>query len=81
MSNRIKGEPVHGRIGEIVQGLSNQAGGLGDQAGCHFHYEKECIDAEQPAQSPGFLRGRGCRELGRLDGLRIGSDAFLKRGA
>src|SRR5690606_29504984 len=50
MSNRIKGKPVHRRIGKIVQGFSNQAGGLGDQTGSHFHHEQKCIDAEQPAQ-------------------------------
>jgi len=81
MSNRIKGKPVHRRIGKIVQGFSNQAGGLGDQTGSHFHYEQKCIDAEQPAQGPGFLLSRSCRKLGGLDGLWICSDGFLKRGA
>ena len=65
--NRIQGEPVHGRVGEIVQGFCNQTGGVRDQAGRHFHHKQDSIDTEQPTQGAGLLLGRDSRIPDRLD--------------
>src|SRR5690606_7953900 len=77
----IESQAIDGCIGKHIQGISDQAGRLGDQASSHFHHEHDRIDTEQHAQSAWLLRSRDCRALSGLDRLWVGNDGFLKRGA
>ena len=47
----IESQAIDGCIGKHIQGISDQAGRLGDQASSHFHHEHDRIDTEQHAQS------------------------------
>ncbi len=81
MSNRIKGKPVHRRIGKIVQGSPIRPVDRAIRPAVISTTNRSALMPSNQRRVPDSCLAEAAENFGGLDGLRICSDGFLKRGA